>query len=196
MINKLSEYLIRAMLSKGYITDDEKEIYVYGLFMMISQVLLFVLTSVFGIILNCFIEAIIFYITFQIIRKYAGGYHATTETRCEILSAISVLICVLVIRISNVYGFYNILLICTSMSIVAIFILCPLDTPEKPLTKKEKIHFRKKSWIILIAISTIIGIATYFKINALIYPCCISLVLEGILILFGKIKQIRKRTDE
>ena len=105
MINNLSEYLVQVMLSKGYITDDEKEIYAYGMFMMISQMLLFVLTVIFGIILNCIVEATIFYIAFQLIRKYAGGYHATTETRCEILSAISIFICVLVIKISNTYIF-------------------------------------------------------------------------------------------
>ncbi len=193
MINNLSEYLVQVMLSKGYITDDEKEIYAYGMFMMISQMLLFVLTVIFGIILNCIVEATIFYIAFQLIRKYAGGYHATTETRCEILSAISIFICVLVIKISNTYIFYDILLICTSVSVVAILIFSPLDTPEKPLDSKEKKYFRKKTWIILLIILTIICLSFFLKMKTFIYPCCISLILEGVLLALGKIKEIRKK---
>lgn len=161
--------------------------------MMISQMLLFVLTGIFGIILNCIVEATIFYIAFQLIRKYAGGYHATTEIRCEILSAISIFICVLVIKISNTYIFYDILLICTSASVVAILIFSPLDTPEKPLDSKEKKYFRKKTWIILLIILTIISLSFFFKMKTFIYPCCISLILEGVLLVLGKIKEIRKK---
>ena len=193
MINNLSEHLIQVMLSKGYITDNEKEIYAYGMFMMISQMLLFVLTGIFGIIFSCIDKATIFYIAFQLIRKYAGGYHATTESRCEILSAISIFICVFVIKISNTYNFYDVLLICTSVSVIAILIFAPIDTPEKPLDSNEKKYFRKKTWIIVLIILTIICLSLFFEINTFTYPCCMSLILESILLFLGKIKEIRKK---
>jgi accessory gene regulator protein AgrB len=76
---------------------------------------------------------------------------------------------------------------------VLIFLLCPLDTPDKPLTIKEKKYFQKKSWIIVLIILTIIGLSLCFKINTLMYPCCMSLILESILLFLGKIKELRKK---
>lgn len=192
MINNLSALLTDKLLAKGSITEDERELYIYGFFMLLSHIMYFVLACIFGILFKCFIESIIFYIAFQFIRRYAGGYHAATETRCEILSTISIFASIGIIKLSKIYDFKNTLLIITLISMVIIFILCPLDTPEKPLTDKEYKYFRKISWIILLVIFTTIIVSYFFKFNLLFIPCCISLILESILLIAGKIKKIKK----
>lgn len=192
MINNLSALLTDKLLAKGSITEDERELYIYGFFMLLSYIMYFVLACIFGILFKCFIESIIFYIAFQFIRRYAGGYHAATETRCEILSTLSIIASIGIIKLSKIYDFKTILLIITLISVVIIFILCPLDTPEKPLTEKEFKYFRKISWIILLVISIAIIVSYFFKFDLLFAPCCISLILESILIIAGKIKKIMK----
>lgn len=190
MINNLSALLTDKLLAKGSITEDERELYIYGFFMLLSHIMYFVLARIFGILFKCFIESIIFYIAFQFIRRYAGGYHAATETRCEILSTLSIIASIGIIKLSKIYDFKTTLLIITLISMVIIFILCPLDTPEKPLTEKEFKYFRKISWIILLVIFTTIIVSYFFKFNLLFAPCCISLILESILLISGKIKKI------
>lgn len=190
MINNLSALLTDKLLAKGSITEDERELYIYGFFMLLSHIMYFVLACIFGILFKCFIESIIFYIAFQFIRRYAGGYHAATETRCEILSTLSIIASIGIIKLSKIYDFKTTLLIITLISMVIIFILCPLDTPEKPLTEKEFKYFRKISWIILLVISIAIIVSYFFKFNLLFAPCCISLILESILLIAGKIKKI------
>ena len=190
MINNLSVLLTDKLLAKGSITEDERELYIYGFFMLLSHIMYFVLACIFGILFKCFIESIIFYIAFQFIRRYAGGYHAATETRCEILSTLSIIASIGIIKLSKIYDFKTTLLIITLISMVIIFILCPLDTPEKPLTEKEFKYFRKISWIILLVISIAIIVSYFFKFNLLFAPCCISLILESILLIAGKIKKI------
>ena len=192
MINKLSALLTDKLLAKGSITEDERELYIYGFFMLLSYIMYFVLACIFGILFKCFIESIIFYIAFQFIRRYAGGYHAATETRCEILSILTIIASIGIIKLSKIYDFKTTLLIITLISVVIIFILCPLDTPEKPLTEKEFKYFRKISWIILLVISIAIIVSYFFKFDLLFAPCCISLILESILIIAGKIKKIMK----
>lgn len=192
MINNLSALLTDKLLAKGSITEDERELYIYGFFMLLSHIMYFVLACIFGILFKCFIESIIFYIAFQFIRRYAGGYHAATETRCEILSTLSIIASIGIIKLSKIYDFKTTLLIITLISVVIIFILCPLDTPEKPLTEKEFKYFRKISWIILLVISIAIIVSYFFKFDLLFAPCCISLILESILIIAGKIKKIMK----
>lgn len=192
MISNLSARLTDKLLSKGSITEDERELYIYGLFMLISQLMYLVLACIFGLLFECFIESIAFYVAFQFIRRYAGGYHAATETRCEILSTLSIVASIGIIKLSKIYDFKTILLFITVASMVLIFYFCPLDTPEKPLSEKEFKYFRKISWIILLVISSIIIVSYFFKFNILFTPCCVSLILESILLVAGKIKRVHQ----
>lgn len=189
MISKLSTHLTEKLLSNGTISDEDKDLYIYGLFMLFSHLMFFIIACIFGLILGCIFESIIFYIAFQFIRRYAGGYHAKTETRCEIMSALSILCCIVLIKCSKMYDI-NIVLLSTSLVFaVLIFIFCPLDTPEKPLTDKEHKYFRKISLIILSLIIVAIIISFIFKFNIIFAPCCVSVILEGVLIGTGQIKK-------
>lgn len=163
--------------------------------MLLSQLMFFIITCIFGLVLNCIIESIIFYISFQFIRKYAGGYHASTETRCEILSTLSIFACIVVIRLSKTYDFQTVLLIISALSAVCIFVFCPLDTPEKPLSDKEFRYFRKISWLILLVIVAAVIVSYVFKFQMVTVPCCMSLILESILLAAGKIKRVSQKNN-
>lgn len=197
MINKLSEYFTDKLLINGSISKEEQELYVYGFFMLLSQLMYLILACIFGLILRCLIESIIFYIAFQFIRRFAGGYHAATETRCEIMSTLSILACIIVIKLSKTYDFQNALIIIGAISSVCIFFLCPLDTPEKPLSKNELKHFRKVSWIVSLVIIVGIIVSYYFKLQFILSPCCMSLILESILLISGKFqKNMKEKQNE
>lgn len=189
MINNLAERLAKKLLSNGTIDEEDKELYVYGLFILLSQLMFFIITAVFGLILGCIIESAVFYIAFQFIRKYAGGYHASSETRCEIMSTLSILACIVVIRFEKHFDFQTVLLIAAAVSSVCIFCFCPLDTPEKPLSEKEFKYFRKISRIILSVIISVIAISYVLSFKMVSVPCCMSLILEAILISAGKINK-------
>ena len=161
--------------------------------MLLSQTLYFILTLIFGVLLNIIFESVVFYVAFQFIRTNAGGIHASSELKCEVATTVSLLVCLGFIKICDLYNFKMVILIITMVAAVFIFLLCPLDTPDKPLTIKEKKYFQKKSWIIVLIILTIIGLSLCFKINTLMYPCCMSLILESILLFLGKIKELRKK---
>ena len=195
MINNLSVCFTEKLLSNGTINDEDKELYIYGLFMLLSQLMFFIITCIFGLILKCILESIIFYIAFQFIRKYAGGYHASTETRCEISTTLSILACIVLIRLSKTYDFQIALVTITVISAISIFCLCPLDTPEKPLSDKEFRYFRKISWLILFVIITVITVSYIFKLSIIIVPCCLSLILESILLALGKIKRVSQKNN-
>lgn len=189
MINKLSIRLTNILLSKGGITNEDRELYIYGFFVIISHFIYLFLTCIFGLLFNCFFESMIFYIAFQFIRRYAGGYHAKTETRCEILSTLSILVSIVVVRATKIYDIKTVLIFLTIISVVCIFLFCPLDTPEKPLTEKEFKYFRKISLIILLVITVVIVISYFSKINTIFSPCCMSLILESLLLIAGKFKK-------
>ena len=189
MINKISSKIVEILVKHSLVENEDKELYLYGFFILLSQILYFIIVITIGILFNVIFESIIFYITFQFIRRYAGGYHAKTETRCDILSTLSILCCIVLIKLSKMYDIRIALLSVSLVFAVLIFILCPLDTPEKPLNDKEYKYFRKISWIILSLIIIAIIVSFYFKFNVVFAPCCASLILEGVLIGTGQIKK-------
>lgn len=195
MISRLSDLIVKCFLKQSDITDDEQDLYQYGFFILLSQILYLIIAIIIGALLGTVLESIIFYIAFQFIRRYAGGYHASTETRCEIMSTLSILACIIVIRLSRIYDFQTVLLIISSVSAVCIFVLCPLDTPEKPLSESEFKYFRKISWAILFVIITVIAVSYVFSLKASLVPCCMSLILESILIAAGKIKKVLQKNN-
>jgi len=196
MINKLSVLAANQLLKHNAISDDEKELYEYGIFILLSYLFYSFFTITCGFALKCIGSSIAFYFTFQIIRKFAGGYHALTETRCEILSMISILAVIVLIRLSKTYDYQIALIIITALSAVCIFSLCPLDTKEKPLTKEEFKRFRRCSMFTLTIISAIIILSVTLRIKSILYPTCLSLILESILLIAGKIKKLREKDAE
>lgn len=193
MISKLSAKIVCRIIDTSIINNTERELYSYGFFILLSQILYFILTVIFGVLFNIVLESIIFYVVFQFIRTNAGGIHASSELRCEVATTLSLFSCLGIVKLCDLYNIKTVIIFLTIVAAVLISLLCPLDTPEKPLNPKEKKYFRKKSWIILLIILTIICLSLYLKISALIYPCCMSLILESILLFLGKIKEIRKK---
>ena len=195
MISKLSNKIVKCFVKQSNISDDEQELYQYGFFILFSQILYFIIALIIGILCEVILESIIFYIAFQFIRRYAGGYHASTETRCEIFSTLSILACIVVIKLSKTYDFQTVLLLIAMLSAVCIFVFCPLDTPEKPLSDKEFNYFRKVSWLILFVIVAAIIVSYVFKFQIVTVPCCLSLILESILLVAGKIKRVSQKNN-
>lgn len=193
MISRLSELIVNGLLKQSNIKDDEQDLYQYGFFILLSQILYFIIAGITGILFGIFFESIIFYIAFQFIRRYAGGYHASTETRCEIMSTLSIVTCIVVIRLSKTYDFQTALLVISAVSALIIAVLCPLDTPEKPLSDAEFKYFRKISLVILFIIISVIAVSYVFGVKLLLAPCCMSLILESILISAGKIKKVSQQ---
>ena len=188
MINRFSNLLCDFLIELDMISYEDKHIFVYAFFLIISSVFFFSLTIFFGLIFNCIINCIVFYISFRAIRHFAGGYHADTEMRCEILTTLSFLAATYFISLSEKTVVQIIALVGAFLSTIVIAAFAPLDTPAKPLDEDEKRKYRRISLIILSIIVSVIIVSILFKIQLLLVPCSLSLLLEAILLTAGKIK--------
>lgn len=194
MVFKLASLSAKAF-SKESNQFDNIETYEYAFFIIYSFVLLLLITILLGLCMHVLLESIVFFIMFFFIRSFAGGYHASTETRCDIISTLSILSCVVLLRCSKAYDYSSFIVLLSVLSAIIILILCPLDTPEKPLTQDEYKHFRKISHFILLIISTTIAFSCIFNINLILYSACLSLILESVLLIAGKIKQLHMKEN-
>lgn len=189
MISKLSNHLVDRLERSETIPTDELEVYSYGFFILISHIVYFIICLIFGLLFKCVVESLVFLTLFHSIRKYAGGYHAKTEVRCEIISTLSIVFCIIMIRLALLYDFRMAIIISVIISDTVILMLCPLDSPEKPLTNEETRHYRGLSWIILTIISLIVIVSFVLDWNRLFAPAGLSLILESILLIVGKVKK-------
>lgn len=195
MISKITEHVLRKILSKYKLNDIDEDIYSYGLFMFLSFVLFGIITLAFGIIFGCIIESIIFYMLFQLLRKYCGGYHAGTCGKCEIMTSLIILICIALIKAVVYLNFENFLFFVSAIFAIIIYCLSPVDTMENPLSVEEKTMYRKISRITVLIMISIVSFAYGAKFNLLSIPSCISIVLEGVLLIAGKIKNSKRKID-
>lgn len=190
MINSLSQLLAKHLYKSSIITESDMELYAYGFFVLMSRIVFLIVSVIFGIIFNIIIESILFYFLFCFIRSYAGGIHAPSELLCTIFTTILLFLSVLGIKLMLNYGDQNIAFVLYFISLVIIIIFSPLDTKEKPLNSNEKKCFKVKTYVVLIVIILFsITAMVFHKIN-IFYSSLMSLVLESILLLSGKIKYV------
>lgn len=193
MVDKLSDKCVRKLVENGVINSEDKELYLYGLHIAITQTIFVFYVVFIGVIFKRLIESIVLYFAFQTIRKYAGGYHASSPIVCNIFSGISLLICVITINGLLVIDKHTILILVTIIFSISIIILSPLDTPEKRLTDKEIIRYKKFSIGTTIVIVGFILVFYIFNLKNIYIPLCMSVVLESLLLISGKIKSLKNK---
>lgn len=69
-----------------------------------------------------------------------------------------------------------------------VFLFSPLDTPEKPLDKNERILFGQKSKRLCIAVDLFAVLAYMLGLSGIMNALSMGLALEGILLIAGKIQ--------
>lgn len=189
MLHKISENIAKSLF------DTESKypisIYVYGIELMISSLLGTVIVLTIGILLDCFIESIIYMISLSLIRFFSGGYHAKTYLRCNVVFAISA---VLVFITHGLYVKYlceyNLIayMIIFIISFVIMVLFSPVENENKQIDKEKRSKFKIISISITLAemaLSILIYHITGFNKVLIVLPTIIvvdaSILVEIIL---------------
>ena len=132
--NTITDHLVR----KQRIDERQREIYCYGLKLILADVINFSLIMLLSVLLGRFWDGVAFLITLCGVRKYSGGFHAKTFWLCR-LSMLITYLCV--IGISELLGrMSGALLVTIVLNVAAIVIipcLAPVKHPNKILTDKQ-----------------------------------------------------------
>lgn len=188
MITSLGNRIARALVLAGVVPEDEQELYSYGFFLLLSRVLFFLVTASFGIMWGVLWESILFYALFSLLRGYAGGIHAEKESTCLICTTAVMLSATGLIRWLETpsHGAAGLGLLLTGL--VGVFVLSPLDTPEKPLSPEDRTCYRRLSLTVsLAAVAGSLAIATLGWVTPLAIAAP-AMSLEGLLLTAGAVK--------
>lgn len=133
-----------------------------------------------------FWECMLFLAIYIPLRKYAGGWHASTQLRCFILSTALTALALIIIGAVPLTGLALILLIAPGS--IVIFIISPVADANKPLSKNEhKVYGRRARVILTVILAISAGLAFF---NLLIIVACIGTAIStlSIMLILGLIK--------
>lgn len=189
MISRLAIIITEALCKAQAIEEIDRELYGYGFFVLLSQGLFLLMSTLFGFLLGTPWESIIFYFMFSTLRCYAGGFHASKERDCTRYTTLALLLASGSIRIlsnaeSSVLSFAML-----AVSYAVVYLLSPLDSENKPLSVGDFKEYRKKSRTIGIVIVFIAITGIFVNIPGILHAASSSMVLESFLLVLGKAKR-------
>lgn len=196
MIHKLSTMISSQLVKHKIISEELEGIYIYGVEITISSIIGFIITAVIGLLFNAFIQTMIYYAVFVILRSMTGGYHASSYFKCNfIFSLITIFVIVFSKAASEVHTTIGTLTM-LFLSAAAIFIwLAPIENPNKPIEKKKR-PYLKMAAVITSVFLYVVSILLY--INQYTYHASIIIITIFAVSMLCMLTVIRKggRDDE
>lgn len=190
MISRLSSIITEALYKSRVIEEADREVYVYGFFVLLSQGLFFLITALFGCIFGTLWESVVFYIMFSTLRCYAGGFHASRESVCMCCTTAALFMASLSIgilsEVESVMIPWCILVLCGAV----VYLLSPLDSEDKPLTSNDFCEYRRKSRMIVIVLTVVAMIGECMHLSGIVNATIASMALESFLLIFGKVRMV------
>ena len=189
MISAIADRISEEMLHEGLILEEDRELYQYGFFLLISRGIFFVIAGIAGALVGNLWDSIFFYILFSFLRGYAGGLHADREAVCLFSTTASLLLAAKIIFCLR-RGNYVILSCCVLVVCSALVLLiAPLDSDSKPLGESEMRHYRKitRHLILLMNLSSFVWLMAGYP--QFLFISCVVTGVEAVLLILGKAKR-------
>ena len=159
MINHISKMITNFFLQQKSISEDEKEIYQYGVEITISSILNILLVLLLSMLFRSVLSGIVFLVCFIYVRRYTGGYHAETYFRCNsalCITYIAVFIISKGVHISNV-----VFLLIILIGLIIVIRYSPVNNTHKSLSGNEK----KRYHYLAVTVYIIFSIIGFFIIE-------------------------------
>ncbi|NOW04765.1 accessory gene regulator ArgB-like protein [Clostridium beijerinckii] len=170
------------------VNEEQEQIIIYGAINLFQMLFAILWVIIVGLIFGVFYEALIFSITASILRKYSGGVHASSPSRCIIIGTFSAALAG--ILINNIFYTINSITVAVISGAIIIFAFitvfgnAPVDSIKKPITNIEtRKQFKRKSIFVIFIFLFIITILLIFneKFSELYYIKLIESISVGVL---------------
>lgn len=192
MIEALSRKVVNYLIGASVITDtdDDRELYQYGVEITISSMLNIFLIVIIGFVTNSISESLLFLVCFIIMRSYTGGYHANSYFICNLLFCIAFITELIIYKFShNCISVGAAILMCTPCVLI-LLIICPIESQNKPIIgKRKKLKAIAVTLSLVFSIIGLILISLDYRYGVLIIY---TVVLVTILAIVGYFKERRR----
>lgn len=190
MLKTISDTIASRLCDVNLVTEEEKEIYSYGIHLTLMGLITCLTILSIGCCLNKFLLSLFFIVSLVSLRHYTGGYHAQSYIKCYMISCLSYLGVILIIvylpaAIQVKTAFWLGL-----AGSIGIFKMGSLNSSKNPKTvgemKKRKLYARLTVVVYLLSIG--IGTACFSTYVDLWFLMACNLVITTTAMLIAKIK--------
>ena len=199
MYSIISQSITQKFVKLGIIKEDDYEVYKYGFELLIALILTTGVIIIVSLLVDKFIETLLYLIGFFSIRVVCGGYHAKHHYSCFIATTSSYFLFLLLNYCFCSKPYLNLVAgFMTIVSAISIIAFAPIEHPDNPMTEYRKKRNRLFS-LILSVIICFIHFASLFSEFALLYvfSYTIGIFLADFAILAAKIEiSILKRKEK
>ena len=151
MIVKLSKLITKVLLNQKSISENDIDIYQYGIEITISSLLNIALIVIVSLITNSLFSGLIFLSTFIILRQFTGGYHAESYFKCN---SVLVLTYILVLLLSRLICLeFRAGCIILLLGVLVVIFFTPVYNAHKELSRSEYRKSKKISIILYLLFS-------------------------------------------
>lgn len=164
---KWQAYILDKLIFYNVISDDEADIYRFGLECLVLKLLHCISYLCIAAGLKMVPELIVIACVLIPLRRNTGGYHAKSKIGCYFFSCCYVAFTLLAYEVlANQIIWWGML----AVSNVIIFLMSPVDNENKRLDEKERDYYRRKSQFILILanVSCVLFTVINFYIGSLL----------------------------
>ncbi len=193
MLTKCATFLTNKLNKNINFSDNEKDIYIYGFELLLSNLSTMFIMLIISIIFDDILYILSFIYIFFVPRLFCGGLHANSHLKCAIMTNA---IFISTIIFSKLFVYMNLefaIVILSTLSLIPIITLCPVVNANHPMSKKTYKKNRKISIVIsIINISVIISLFCVTNFAEIVTFSGVSFIWVSILILIESLKQRRE----
>lgn len=180
----ISKRLTDYILKKGVIEEKDYDIYNYG-FVCFFEVMLSTVTSIIiALFLGMLRPCLFFFLIFIPMRSYGGGLHLNSYFACYIASCLILTISLLAIKYVTLPLFVSFLIYIASAAFI--FLIGPVDHPNRSVNAYENDIFKKKTNITLFFSTVISVILLFYRNNTYLMLEAIIFVFLAVTLIAGK----------
>lgn len=184
---KALENIVDSLVLNDKCAENDKELVLYGLTMGIEMIIFISTITVLGIAFNLLFQGLIFFVSFTLIRTYAGGYHCNSGKKCYVSSCIIVLIFFIVLKYLSYTIMLEISILLLLLSIIIILRFAPVNSNTNLLDDTTKAYFERIMIRNLSIESLLIGFLIVFNQINYVFVISLAIFTSGILILVQQI---------
>lgn len=167
-MERLARRIAESAARNGGLDEERTRVIAYGLSALIQMLFLLVASLAFGILFHCLLESMIIFTSVGLMKRSSGGAHSNTSGNCTVISLVSIFVMALIARfvVPVIHPYWYIYLAFVILSFSAALLTvhrrAPVSTPNKPITRPEKIkRLRRQSFITVGIFFSLAAIMTF-----------------------------------
>lgn len=134
-MNELAKKITNILYEHGYINFSQVDAYIYSFEITIASIVNLFLALILALYFQVFFEAVVYLITFAILRKNTGGFHFNNYILCI---GIYWIICVISFAMmKEIHITENLKLLIILLCYIYILIVSPIENKNNPLSSNQ-----------------------------------------------------------